>query len=427
VTDRGDVRPLPGDRQRSPQWCASNFAYLVVASHLHDAETVDRVTAGVRADLAGLGGSVVSAPEERPDSPLVVLVATGGTEAAILDHVRRRRSAVPFEPALLAAHPLHNSLPAAMEALARVHADGGLGRIVQVRPGAPGSLATAVADVAAIHRLHRTRLGLVGEPSPWLVASVPDADPVRSRWGVELVPIDIADTIDAYHRADPTRTRAVAVRFAGTASPTAELVGAARLHPVLADAIERAHVDAITVRCFDYLGELATSGCVALAELIDTGVVAGCEGDVASAVAMLLVQALFDRPSWIANVAAVDEKRDLLLLAHCTVAPRMVDRLELHTHFESGLGIGLRGHFAPGSVTLLRLGGPDLGRVWIADGEIERAGEADDLCRTQVSVRLEGVRARSLLEAPLGNHLVLFHGRHRAHLERWWRLAFGAA
>jgi L-fucose isomerase-like protein len=402
-----------------------DFAYLVVASDLHDRATVDRVTAGVRADLEAHGGLVVSSAEEHPRLPLIILVATGGTEAMILDHIGRRRLVVPFEPAVLAAHPLHNSLPAAMEALARVHEDGGLGRIVQVRPGAPGSLAAAVADVAAIHRLHRTRLGLVGEPSPWLVASVPDADLVRARWGVEMVPIDIAETIDAYRRADPTRSRAVAVRFAGTAGPTPELVGAARLHPVLADAIERSHVDAITVRCFDYVGELATSGCVALAALIDTGVVAGCEGDVASAVAMLLVQALFDRPGWIANVAAIDEKRHQLLLAHCTVAPRMVDGIELHSHFESGLGIGLRGHFAPGSVTLLRLGGADLGRVWIAEGEIERAGDAHDLCRTQVSVRLDGVRARSLLEAPLGNHLVLFHGRHRARLERWWRLAFG--
>jgi L-fucose isomerase-like protein len=217
----------------------------------------------------------------------------------------------------------------------------------------------------------------------------------------------------------------VAVRFAGTAPPTEELVGAARLHPVLADAIDRSRVDAITVRCFDYLGELATSGCVALADLIDSGVVAGCEGDVASAVAMLLVQALLDRPSWIGNVVAVDEERDSVRLAHCTVAPRMVDRIELDTHFESGLGIGLRGHFSPGSVTLLRLGGPDLGRVWIAEGEIEHAGDADDLCRTHVSVRLDGGRADSLLEAPLGNHLVLFHGRHRARVERWWRLAFG--
>jgi hypothetical protein len=42
-----------------------------------------------------------------------------------------------------------------------------------------------------------------------------------------------------------------------------------------------------------------------------------------------------------------------------------------------------------------------------------------------VTVRLDGVTAESLLEAPLGNHLVLFHGRHRDRIERWWSLAYG--
>ena len=403
----------------------STFGYLTVASDLHDHATVDRVTAGARATLDGLGGEPMTAPEDGPECPMAILVATGGTEAAILDHVRRRQAIVPFEPVVLVAHPLHNSLPAALEAMARVNADGGRGRIVQVDGGESSRVATAVADVAAIHRLHRTRLGLVGAPSPWLVASVPDAALLRARWGVELVPIDITDTIDGYRSTDPGRARAVAVRFAGRAEPSPELVGAARLHPVLLDAIDRAQVDAVAVRCFDYLEALTTSGCVALAELNDTGLVAGCEGDVASTVAMVLVRALVDQPSWMANPAAIDEEHDRVLLAHCTVAPSLVKEVELHTHFESGLGIGLRGRFAPGWVTLLRLGGPSLDRFWVSEAEIERSGDADDICRTQVTVRLDGVPASSLLEAPLGNHLLLFHGRHRDRIERWWRLAFG--
>lgn len=397
---------------------------MVVASELHDETSVDRVTASVRARLAAVGGSRLDDPAQSRELPFAILVATGGTESAILDRVRQRRAAVPFEPVLLVAHPLHNSLPAALEALARIHADRGRGRIVQVDAGGERSLVAAVDDVAAIHRLHRTRLGLVGEPSPWLVASIPDAGLLRARWGVELVPIDIAGTIRSYRDSEPVAARSVAVRFAGAAAATPELVAAAALHPVLVDAIAQADVDAIAVRCFDYLGELTTSGCVALAELNDTGVVAGCEGDVASAVAMLLVRALLDQPSWMANPAAVDEEHERVLLAHCTVAPSLVDDVELHTHFESGLGIGLRGRFRPGPVTLLRLGGPALDRYWIAEGEIERSGDADDLCRTQVQVRLEDGRAGSLLEAPLGNHLVLFHGRHRARIERWWQLAF---
>ncbi|MBI5088085.1 MAG: hypothetical protein HZB15_04245 [Actinobacteria bacterium] len=140
---------------------------------------------------------------------------------------------------------------------------------------------------------------------------------------------------------------------------------------------------------------------------------------------MLLVRALLGQPSWMANPASIDVERDQLLLAHCTVAPSMVDGLELHTHFESGLGVGLRGHFAPGPVTLLRLGGAALERRWMAEGDIVSSGTADDLCRTQVVVQLRDERAQHVLDEPLGNHLVLFQGHHRARFERWWRLAFG--
>lgn len=359
---------------------------------------------------------------------MVVLVATGGTESAILELARQRHAAVPHEPVVLLTHPLHNSLPAALEALARLQADGAQGRIVPVDPKAPDSVAEVVADVAAMHRLRSTRLGLVGAPSDWLVASIPDAVRMTERWGVELVPIDIDSTIANHRRADPASVAEVAVRFSGRRRASSELDAAAAVHPALVQAIEGARVDAVTVRCFDFLESLRTSGCVALAALNDAGIVAGCEGDVASAVAMLMVRALFEQPSWMANPAHIDAENNRILLAHCTIAPSLVGGdLELHTHFESGLGVGLRGHFAPGWVTLLRLGGPALERWWVAEARVEHSGDAPDLCRTQVTVQLHDAEARELLEAPLGNHLVLFHGRHRARVERWRTLAFGAA
>ncbi|CAN5402659.1 fucose isomerase [soil metagenome] len=401
------------------------FGYVTVASELHDAATVDHLVSGIRSTLAGLGGVRVESPAALLDVPLAILVATGGTEAAIGRLVGERHRVVPFEPVLLLAHPLHNSLPAALEAMAHVHADGGRGRIVQLTSEGSGSLPVSLADVAAIHRLHRTRLGQVGQPSPWLVASVPDHDRLRARWGIELVDVNISETIDSYRNADPAASRPVAVRYSRGATPSPELLDAAALHPVLVEAAQRARVDAVTVRCFDYLDSLHTSGCVALAELNDAGIVAGCEGDVASAVAMLVVRTLLDQPSWIANPAAIDETENRLQLAHCTVAPSMVEDVELHTHFESGLGIGLRGRFAPGPATLIRLGGPALERLWVTDATIEQSGDAENLCRTQVMVHLEDCSARELLDDPLGNHLVLFHGKHRDRIERWWHLAFG--
>lgn len=397
--------------------------YSVVASGLHDAASIDRILAPVVTELEALGGRRMTSDEFELHVPHVIVVATGGTEQAILDLVRRRHAAEPWEPVVLVTHPLHNSLPASLEALARLRRDGVAGRIVQLTD--PGEPATTIADLTAIHRFQHTRLGLVGAPSDWLVASVPQRAAFEAQWGIELVDVDVDEAIRHHRDAPDVEVHEVAVKFTGRGEPTRETVAAAAMHPTLTRLIEAHRLDAVSVRCFDFITELQTSGCVALAELNDSGIVAGCEGDVAATVAMMLVRELLDQPSWIANPARIDVESGHLLLAHCTVPPSMVDDLELHTHFESGLGIGLRGRFAPGPVTLLRLGGDRLERHWFAEGTLAESGDAPDLCRTQVTVHVDQP-LDDLLDDPLGNHLVMVRGHHRRRLERWWRLAFPA-
>ena len=61
--------------------------------------------------------------------------------------------------------------------------------------------------------------------------------------------------------------------------------------------------------------------------------------------------------------------------------------------------------------------------LWLAEAEIIRVGNADNLCRTQVDVRLiGGGRVEDLLERPLGNHVVLVRGWHAARLRAWWEM-----
>ena len=399
------------------------FLYSVVASGLHDAMSIDRILAPVTTELDQLGGRRTTGDEFEIHTPHVIVVGTGGTEQAILDVARRRRAAEPWEPVVLVTHALHNSLPASLEALARLRRDGVAGRIVQMSD--PGEPETTIADLTAIHRFQHMRLGLIGEPSDWLVASIPHRNSFEAQWGIELVDVDVHEAIRHHRDAPDVEVHDVAVKFTRTGEPDLETVAAAAMHPTLTRVIDAHRLDAVAVRCFDFLTDLHTSGCIALAELNDTGIVAGCEGDIASTMAMLLARQLLDQPSWIANPARIDVEAGRLLLAHCTVAPSLVDDIELHTHFESGLGIGLRGTFAPGPVTLMRLGGDRLERHWFAEGSIESSGDAPDLCRTQVTVHVDEP-LDSLLDDPLGNHLVMVLGHHRNRLERWWRLAFPA-
>jgi L-fucose isomerase-like protein len=414
---------LSGDASRAHADLMSGFTYSVVSSSLHEPATIGRILAPVVMRLDELGGRRATEADLELHTPHVIVVGTGGTERAILDMVERRRAHATWEPVVLVAHPRHNSLPAALEALARIRRDGVPGRILQTDE--PGEPTTTITDLLAIHHFQHARLGLVGAPSEWLVASVPDRGALRTRWGLELVDVPVEEAL-AHHRDAPdVAVQAVAVKFTRRGEPAHDTIVAAAMHPTLEKVVQAHRLDAVAVRCFDFITELKTSGCIALAELNDRGVVAGCEGDVASTVTMMLVRELLGQPSWIANPARIDIAGRELLLAHCTVAPSMVDDLELHTHFESGLGVGLRGHFAAGPVTLVRLGGEALDRAWFAEAEIAGSGSDADLCRTQVVLR--GVeRIDELVDDPLGNHLVMVRGHHRRRLERWWRLAFGS-
>jgi len=268
---------------------------------------------------------------------------------------------------------------------------------------------------------------VVGGPSSWLS---PDPDVVRRRWGPEVVTVEPTRMIELT-RTPVTCTGALVERFTKVADPVRSTVDRRAIDDAMGvrsalldvlDVLDNDCLDAVTVRCFDLLVDPGTSGCLALASLNDDGIVAGCEGDVPSVLAMLWVRHLLDQPTWLANPALLDVDRNELILAHCTVAPSMVESFALDTHFESGIGVGISGQFALKPVTLIRLGGVDLDECWIAEGDIVATGDDIDLCRTQATIALSSGTVGDLLTHPLGNHLVLAAGHHERRLRGWWNL-----
>lgn len=399
---------------------SGRFHYEVVSSALHDRAHLAELTTSLSSQLWEIGG--VGSPATADFSiPYAVVVATGGTEAMILDRWGDRRRGAPAEPSLMIAHRADNSLPAALEAMSAIRQQGGRGRIVMIER--LDDVAAAVREHEAALALRSSRLGLVGPPSDWLVGSRPDALLVRDRWGPTLVPVDLP----APSAVSSTET-AVALGRRWSDRDTETVVGrsevdrAAALHGPLHELMSAQRLDAITVRCFDLLSTIETSGCIALAELNTAGSVAGCEGDVPSALGMMLVRNLFGVASWMANPAWIDPQAGEIELAHCTVAPSLVEDLSLDTHFESGIGVGISGRFRHQPVTLLRIGGAELDEIWVADGEIVGSGSSPHLCRTQASVAVAPERASELLDRPLGNHLVMLPGQHAVQVQRWWEL-----
>lgn len=407
----------------------ARFSFTPVVPPFAGAGQEVGVVASYMARLKEMGGELREVSGHGDPAPLVYLIATGGTERAVLDLHEARRAAVPEEPVVLLAHPGNNSLPAALEVLARLQQDGTRGRIVYIRglddKTGWASFAEALADVRVRAQMRSARIGLVGAASDWLVASSPDPDVVSAVWGPEVVDIGIDDLDAAIDAVTDAEAVAGADALKGGASACMEpsgddLLDVARVHAGLRALVEQHSLDAVTVRCFDLVLTRSTSGCFALSELLDAGVIAGCEGDLVSTVGMLWARELTGQTPWMANPADVDLESDTVLLAHCTVPRSIVGSYRLRSHFESGLGVGIEGELPLGPVTLLRIGGSMMDELWLAEGEITGTSAAADLCRTQARVALTRGRVRELLSAPLGNHIVMVYGHHAARLAQWW-------
>ena len=168
---------------------------------------------------------------------------------------------------------------------------------------------------------------------------------------------------------------------------------------------------------------MKTTGCFGLAQLIDDGIIAGCEGDLTSTIGMIWAKKLTGETPWMANPAQLDELNNRLWLAHCTVPRSIVKSYTLRSHFESGLGVGIQGTFPLKPVTLLRIGGKELNKLWLAEGNIIHTGFAENLCRTQVEIEIiSGGTVKDLLHVPLGNHLVMLFGHHLEQFRSWWEM-----
>lgn len=399
---------------------------LPLTAALHGNDVTTRILSSFRNVLGVPGVQLVgSVAEAKATTPLALLMVTGGTEQLALAAWHERQALVPGEPVVFLTHPEENSLPAALEALARLQRDGGRGRIVMIQSGVSShEFDDAVHDIAIWHGLQKARIGLVGTPSDWLVASVPRPDALRHRWGPTLVDVPLPQVMDRYDE-NIEAPIAVPVRLAARPSDQtphpADIETAARFEPVLRAVATEQRLDAVAVRCFDLVTDAYTSGCLALSSLNDRGIIAGCEGDVASTVAMLWAKLLTGRPSWMANPSEADRQTGVIELAHCTVPLSMVTGYRLETHFESNLGVGIAGELPPGPVTLLRLGGDELEHLWCVDGEALATESRTSRCRTQVDVRVAPDAVAALLDHPLGNHIVMVYGHWAAKFRAWWQ------
>lgn len=390
------------------------IAIYTLTSELHDEQSVGAATQEFLGSLAveyELKGSNYA--DYGTHSLDLIYVRTGGTEG-IFKRLLPELQAKSGRPFYLLTSGKSNSLAASMEILSYLRQNGVKGEIIHGNAELISKRISLLARAGEARKLLKgCRLGIIGKPSDWLIASHADKEVVMQRLGISLIDIPMQELLDVMAvtpiRETGEQASADAVR---KALPVAE-----QIYDALKTIVERHQLQGFTIRCFDLLTAVQNTGCLALAKLNAEGIVAGCEGDVPAMLSMKIAQSLLGVSGFQANPASINPETGQMLFAHCTIPFNMVERYELDTHFESGIGVGIRGYMKEGPVTIFKVSG-DLSRCFTEEGELIRNQAKPDLCRTQQVVQLSHPSQTSyFLTNPIGNHHIILPGHHQELLE----------
>ena len=238
-----------------------------------------------------------------------------------------------------------------------------------------------------LYQPQKLRLGVVGKPSDWLIASSVDYAAVLEKMNIEMVDIPI-DRMTSLGEVDPG------------------MKGAEAIYERLKELVTEYRLDGVTLRCFDLLSTVKNTGCIALSKLNDEGIPAGSDWPRNIAVHMRLTGELCFQ----VNPARINND-GTMLFAHCTLPLGMTESHEFTTHFESGIGVAIHGDLPTGDYTLVKLSN-DLQRMLAVDVELTRCQYEQHLCRTQVWIKATPELSHYFLTNPIANHHILIRGHH---------------
>ena len=226
------------------------------------------------------------------------------------------------------------------------------------------SLLTFTPSHEVLYQAQKLRLGVVGKPSDWLIASTVNYADVLELMNIEIVDIPI-EQVTSLGEVDPG---------------------------------------------MNLLKTVKNTGCIALSKLNDEGIPAACEGDIPTLLTMMIVKRITGELCFQVNPARV-QADGKMLFAHCTLPLGMTEKHEYTTHFESGIGVAIHGDLPTGDYTLLKMSG-DMQRMIAVDVTLERCQFEPHLCRTQVWVQATPEVSNYFMTNPIANHHVLIRGHH---------------
>ena len=368
-----------------------------LVSSLHNQNKINENTLKLLNELMSISDVEfnISSIDELYNSDLsLILIQSGGSEGLFLENIKNLKP-----PFYLLTYGYNNSLAASLEILSYLKDNNLEGEVLH------GSNEYIIKRIKELTKINvKYRFGIIGKPSDWLIASNVNYETAKRLHNIELIDISINKVSDYYFKS--INDYNLEFKY-----DSKEIDKALKLHKVLNKIKEEYNLNGLTIRCFDLLEKLKTTSCLSLALLNKEGVVATCEGDVPTMISMHILNKLTNQVGFQANPSRIDVENKKMILAHCTLPLNMVDKYNLDTHFESGIGVAIKGYLKEEKVTIFKLS-KNLKDYYVTTGTIIKNLEESNLCRTQIEVSIDD-NIEYFLNRPYGNHHVVIYGDYK--------------
>lgn len=336
----------------------------------------------------------------------IVLVESGGCEKKFLDLFPTLS-----HPIILICTQRYNSLAAALEIYTYASKHGNEPYLYFGEQNSiPAFIKRINLIVETLFELDGENVGVIGEPSDWLIASNVSKDDAKKIFGINIIDIDYDEFINEINKKEYVAPKQYEYLLEKVGNRKDDLEQSLYIYGALKRLVKKYKLGGLTVRCFDLINTHKSTACLALSLLNSENIISSCEGDVASLISMLLLFKLLGFSSFQANPSTIDIKNNEILFSHCTLPLNMCSSYELDTHFESGLGIGIKGELEKGYVTLFKISN-DFKNVIAMEGQIIENYSLPNHCRTQILVKISEHDMINYVNTPVGNHMIIAYGK----------------
>ena len=369
----------------------------------------------IRAELGWELVPVKSVEELKEEELRFIFVQSGGSENAFL----RIYDQISDKPCYILSTLHSNSLAASMEILSYMIDHGKKGAILHGDGKTVAKKLKALAQAnEALKKLRGAKFGVIGDPSDWLIASMANEPVLKEKLGISLVNIPMSELEEevAKQTYEPNRWTE---ELLSKGYDKEQMEKAFYVYGGFRRLVDKYGLHGVTVRCFDLLTSVFTTGCLGLAILNADGVYGGCEGDIPSLISMAILGDLTDKPVFLCNPSRIDTVNQEMVFAHCTLPINMPYTYELTTHYESGIGVAVAGSIPEGDMTIFKTSG-DLSRHFVKKGTILANLREPSLCRSQIKIKLDDYSY--FLTNPIHNHHLVVTGDEVEAVEEFFRL-----